>query len=200
MVFHWSLSDSKSPQVSRTLLSILTDLNNVIVWMVSIRTLISKSFNPFNNPSVTVPRAPITIGIIVTFMLHSTFQFPSKVEVLIRLLFPFDFTLWSTGTAKIHDFAYSLFCWLSLLSSLLLLLLLSLITHIHYECACARAHTHTHTRTRSRAHIYIYIYWERESKNTVNASIVGIGFRLSIHNLKSINSIKKAAKNIVCCI
>ena len=29
MVFHWSLSDSKSPQVSRTLLSILAVLNNV---------------------------------------------------------------------------------------------------------------------------------------------------------------------------
>ena len=35
MVFHWSLSDSKSPQFSRTLLSILADLNNAVVWMVS---------------------------------------------------------------------------------------------------------------------------------------------------------------------
>ena len=37
MVFHWSLSDSKSPQVSRTLLSILTVLNNAVVWLVSTR-------------------------------------------------------------------------------------------------------------------------------------------------------------------
>ena len=37
MVFHWSLSDSKSLQVSKTLLSILADLNNVVVWMVSTR-------------------------------------------------------------------------------------------------------------------------------------------------------------------
>ena len=36
MVYHWSLSDSKSHQVSWTLLSILTNLNNVVVWMVSI--------------------------------------------------------------------------------------------------------------------------------------------------------------------
>ena len=43
MVFHWSLSDSKSPQVSRTLLSILAVLNNAVVWMVSTRPLISKS-------------------------------------------------------------------------------------------------------------------------------------------------------------
>ena len=42
MVFHWSLSDSKSPQVSRTLHSILAVLNNVVVWMVSTRSPTSK--------------------------------------------------------------------------------------------------------------------------------------------------------------
>ena len=78
MVFHWSLSDSKSPQVSRTLLSILADLNNVVVWMVSTRPLISKPSSPFNNPSVTVPKAPIIIGINIAFMFHSFFQFPSR--------------------------------------------------------------------------------------------------------------------------
>ena len=31
MVFHWSWSDSKSPQVSRALLSILAVLNNIVV-------------------------------------------------------------------------------------------------------------------------------------------------------------------------
>ena len=44
MVFLWSLSDSKSSQVSRTLLSILASLNNAEVWMVSTRPLISISF------------------------------------------------------------------------------------------------------------------------------------------------------------
>ena len=42
-VFHWSLSDSKSPQFSRILLSILADSNNALVWMVSILKLISNS-------------------------------------------------------------------------------------------------------------------------------------------------------------
>ena len=42
MVRAWSLSDSMSPQVSRTLLSILTDLNNAIILMVSAWILISK--------------------------------------------------------------------------------------------------------------------------------------------------------------
>ena len=92
MVFLWSLSDSKSPQVSRTLLSILSVFNNAVVWMVSTRPPTSKSPRPFNNPLVTVPKAPITIGTIVTFMLHSFFfQFSSKVEVLILLFTFFQF-------------------------------------------------------------------------------------------------------------
>ena len=41
MSFHWSLRESKSPQVSRTLLSILADINNAVVWMVSTRPFIS---------------------------------------------------------------------------------------------------------------------------------------------------------------
>ena len=74
MVSYWSLSDSKSPPVSMTLLSILTIFNNAVVWMVSTRPVISKSSSLWINPSVTVPRAPITIGIIVTFMFHSFFN------------------------------------------------------------------------------------------------------------------------------
>ena len=71
MIFHWSLSDSKSPQVSRIFLSILAVLNNVVVWMVSTSPLTSKSSSPFSNPFVTIPNAPITIGIIVTCMFLS---------------------------------------------------------------------------------------------------------------------------------
>ena len=41
IVFLWSLSDCKSPQVSRTLLGILADLNKVVVWSVSTCPLIS---------------------------------------------------------------------------------------------------------------------------------------------------------------
>ena len=85
MVFHWRLRDSKSPQVSRTLLSILAVFSNAFVRMVSTRPPTSKSSRPFNNPLVTVPKAPITIGTIVTFMFHSFFQFSSKVKVLMSL-------------------------------------------------------------------------------------------------------------------
>ena len=98
MVFLWSLSDSKSPQVSRTLLRILAVLNNVVVWMVSTRPLTSKSSSPFSNPLVTVPNAPITIGIIVTCMLHSFFNSLARSRYVFS--HSFSFILWSAGTAK----------------------------------------------------------------------------------------------------
>ena len=48
MVFHWSLSDSKSPQVFGTLLSIQTDLNNAVVSVISILSLIFRSSSLFS--------------------------------------------------------------------------------------------------------------------------------------------------------
>ena len=100
MVLHWSLSDSKSPQVSRTLLSILAVLNNVVVWMVSTRPPTSKSSSPFRNPLVTVPNAPITIGIIFTFMFYSFFSSLARSRYLSFFSHSFSFILWSAGTAK----------------------------------------------------------------------------------------------------
>ena len=108
MVFQWSLSDSKFPQDSRTLLSILAVLNNAVVWMVSTRPPTSKSSSPFSNPLVTVPNAPITIGIIVTCMFHSFFQFPSKVEVLILLFNFFRFYSVVSQDSKVNYFVSSL--------------------------------------------------------------------------------------------
>ena len=100
MVFHWSLSDSKSPRVSRTLLSILVVLNNVVVWMVSTRPPTSKFFSPFSNPLVTVPNAPITIGIIVICRFHSFFNSLARSRDLSFFSHSFSFILWSAGTAK----------------------------------------------------------------------------------------------------
>ena len=100
MVFHWSLSDSKSPQVSRTLLSILAVLSDVVVWMVSTRPPISMSSNTFSNPLVAVPNEPNTIDIIVTFMFHSFFSPLSRSRYLSFFSYSFVFILWSAGTAK----------------------------------------------------------------------------------------------------
>ena len=100
MVFHWSLSDSKSPQVFRNRLSILAVLSNAVVWIVSTRPLTSKSPRPFNNPLVTVPNAPITIGTIVTFMFPSFFNSLARSRYLSFFSLSFRFILWSAGTAK----------------------------------------------------------------------------------------------------
>ena len=116
--FYWSLNDSKSPQVSSTLLIFLSVLNIVVVWMVSTRLPTSKSSSPLSNPFVTVPKEPMTIGIIVICMFHSFwffFQFPSKVEVLILLLTFFQFYSVVIRDSKGDKFAnFLFFCWLLL--------------------------------------------------------------------------------------
>ena len=114
MVFHWSLSDSKSPQVSRTLLSILVVLNNAVVWMVSTCPPTSKSSSPFSNPLVIVPNAPITIGIIVTCMFHSFFNSLARSRYLSFFSHSFSFILWSAGTAKSTILQVLFFWWLIL--------------------------------------------------------------------------------------
>ena len=107
MVFHWSLSDNKSPQFSRTVHKILTDLNNAVVWMVSTRLFIFKLSNPFVYPSVTVPRVPLTIDITVNFTFHTFFQFPWKIEVLIYFFTFFQFYFVVSQGNKVHNSATS---------------------------------------------------------------------------------------------
>ena len=70
--------------------------------MVSIRPPTSKSSRLFNNPLVTVPKAPITIGIIVTFIFHVFFFSNSLARSRYLSIFShyFSFILWSAGTAK----------------------------------------------------------------------------------------------------
>ena len=108
MVFHWSLSDSKSLQVLRTLLSIQDVLSNAFIWEVSIRPPTYKSFRPFNNPLVIVPRATIKIGTIDTFIFHYFFNPLARSRYLSFSSHSFRFIL----DRKIDNFEDSLFCWL----------------------------------------------------------------------------------------
>ena len=111
--FHWSLGDSKSPQISRSRLKILAVLSNAVVWIVSTRPPPFKSSRPFNNPLVIVLNAPITIGTIVTFLFHSFFNSLARSRYLSFFSISFRFILWSTGTAKstILQILF-FFCWL----------------------------------------------------------------------------------------
>ena len=105
--FTWILAGGFSlkfewQQVSWTLLRILAVLNNAVIWMFSTRPPTSRSFN---NPLVTVPKAPITIGMIVTFMFHSFWGFFFQF-----LLFTF-FQFYSVVNwdSKVHNVASSLY-------------------------------------------------------------------------------------------
>ena len=100
MVSQWNLNDSKSPYFSRTLHSILADLNKALVCIVSTRPLISKFSSLCINPLVTVLRALITIGITVTFMFRSFYNPLARSRYLSFFSLSFNFTLWSAGTGK----------------------------------------------------------------------------------------------------
>ena len=71
----------------------------LILINVSTRSLFSKSSSPFINCTVTVQSAPITIGMIVTFMFHSFFNSLPSCRYLFLFSLSFNFTLWSAGTA-----------------------------------------------------------------------------------------------------
>ena len=73
---------------------ILAVLNNAVVWMVSTRPPTSKSSSPFSNPLVTVPKAPITIAIIVTCMFQSFYNSFERSRYLSFFSHSFSFIMW----------------------------------------------------------------------------------------------------------
>ena len=156
MVFLWSLSDRNYPQVSRTLLCILSILNNVVVWTVSTRPVIFKSSSIFNNPLVTVPKAPITIDIIATIMFHRFFQFPSNVQVLILLFTFFHFYSVVSRYNKVHNFASSfIFCLLIFVRS-------GLLAEITWSFCISNSHWNlcvSFCRTNAGLSIYHLFLW-----------------------------------------
>ena len=153
MVFHWSLSDSKSPQVSRTRLSILAVLSNAVVRIVSTRPLTSKSSRLFNNPLVTVPNAPITIGTIVTFMFHSFFISLTRLRYLSFFSLSFRFILWSARTAKSTI--------LQILFLLLIIMRSGLLAGIRWSVCMLKSHRslcESFSRTGAGYYYYYYYY------------------------------------------
>ena len=78
--------------------------------MVATHPLISKSSSPFNNPLVTVPRAPIIIGVNITFMFHSFFNPLARLRYFSFFSLSFKFTLWSAETSQILTICRILEC------------------------------------------------------------------------------------------
>ena len=54
--------------------------SNILVWMVSILTLISNSSSLFTQPFWTVPSAPTISGITVTFVLYTIISIISTIH------------------------------------------------------------------------------------------------------------------------
>ena len=100
MVFHWSLSDGKSCQLSRTYLSIIADLSSALVKIVLIFPLISLSFNLLPKPLWIIPSAPTTIGITIIFMFLRFFFIHIQIFINAFPLFYFLSVICSYG--KIH--------------------------------------------------------------------------------------------------
>ena len=86
-------------------------LNNAVIWIVSTCPPTSKSSRPFNNPFVTVPRAPITISTVITFMFHSFFNSLARSRYLSFFSHSSSFILWSARTAKSTILQILFFCW-----------------------------------------------------------------------------------------
>ena len=78
--FSLEFESQQASKISRTLLSILVDLNNHEVWMISTCPRISKPSSPFTNILKIVPNVSTTIGITVY-----GFLFSSKVYVFISI-------------------------------------------------------------------------------------------------------------------
>ena len=130
MAVHRSLSDSKSPQDSRTLLSILADLSNAVVWMVFTRSLISKSSTSFNNILVTVRRAPIIIGINVTFMFQSFFNFPARSRYL--SFFSFSFNFYSAKSTIQQLLIFLFFSWFIIIIIIIIVVVVVVVFYISF--------------------------------------------------------------------
>ena len=146
MIFHWS--DSKSLEVTRTLLSILADLSNAAFWRLLIRPQISNSSSPLWKPAGTVPSPPIAISTTVTLILQLS-PFCGKVLVLVSCLAFFDFHFLLHWKGKIHLTATSLFCnsslglvfWLGLDDLLVSLYSSEFFTSYNLEQVLVCAHT-----------------------------------------------------------
>ena len=92
VVIHRSLNVCKSPQVSRTFHSILTDLNNAVDWMVLILPPVSNSSSLSSKFFRTIPSAPTTISITVTFTYYIFFLI---LWLSLIICLPFCFILFS---------------------------------------------------------------------------------------------------------
>ena len=96
IVSHWRLSDSKSPQVAKTL-CILADLIYAVIWRVFTCLLIFKSSGSFTNSLGVIPSAQKTIIIIIIILFIWECFTPTLADG-----FPLD-SEWQQVCSSLHD-------------------------------------------------------------------------------------------------
>ena len=124
--------------------------------MVSTRPPTSKSSSPFSNPLVTVPNAPITIGIIVTCQFHSFFNSLAKSRYLSFFSYSFSFILWTARTPK-STILQDLFFFL-----LLIIIRFGLLAEIRWSVCMSKSHRNlcvSFSRTNAELCIYHLFVW-----------------------------------------
>ena len=114
MVYHWSFSDWKSPQVSATVLTILSDLNNAVLRMVSSCHLISMSSNSFTNSLEIDLTASTIICMTVNFTFHIYFIPLASTGTYLRFRFLLCSHCGLPGRRSPLFSRLSVFCWMSL--------------------------------------------------------------------------------------
>ena len=127
MVFHWSLSDSKSPQVSRTLLSILAVLNNAVVWMVPTCPPVYKSSFPFSYCSKSTNYNWYNCHLHVPQFFFNSL---ARSRYFSLFSYSFSFILWSAETAKLTILQVPFF--------LLIIIILVFWPRLGDPCVCQR--------------------------------------------------------------
>ena len=95
MVSHKSLNDNKSPQVCRTLFSILADLDNAVVWMITSRPLIPSFMYRFLLLIISMAHVSIMNSILMSWLYILTAGFPVQVSIFWWLYGPHQLQLLS---------------------------------------------------------------------------------------------------------
>ena len=82
-VFHWGLRDSKSLLVTRTLLSLLVDFKNSVIWTGSILPPFFFHSSLFSKPLRTISSPLTSIGITITLTFHIFFSLLARSEYFV---------------------------------------------------------------------------------------------------------------------
>ena len=96
--FHWSLNNSKSPQLSKTISCILASFGNAVVWTVLFLLQITGSPSTFLRFFEIVPEVQLWLVSLSTSC-YKIFS-PLRQGPGIFPVFFFLYILWSAGTAK----------------------------------------------------------------------------------------------------